>query len=137
MNKLIKKKLNKKGFTLIELITVIAIVAILAVIGIPEISGFVGKAQEAAANNNLALLIRQAEKMIIEDEIYGTTYIIPQDSPTSMPDALLKACGLSGKFKHGETDMSIAMNSSTGALTVKKAALKMYGKWYYWQARIK
>ncbi|MGI6570282.1 MAG: type IV pilin protein [Caldicoprobacterales bacterium] len=36
MNKIFRKKLNKKGFTLIELIVVIAILGILAVIAIPR-----------------------------------------------------------------------------------------------------
>lgn len=40
MNKLMKKHLNKKGFTLIELIVVIAILAILAAIAIPAYSNY-------------------------------------------------------------------------------------------------
>ena len=47
-----KKLLNKKGFTLIELIVVIAILAILAMILIPSLTGYIAKATEAkdAAN---------------------------------------------------------------------------------------
>lgn len=132
MNKLIKKKLNKKGFTLIELITVIAIVAILAVIGIPEIAGQVGKAQQAAANNNLALIVRQTEKMIIEDEIYGTKVIDVNDGDMPIPDAVLKACGLSGKLD--KSAMSIG-KTSDGAYTVEKAILEMHGKTATWYRR--
>jgi prepilin-type N-terminal cleavage/methylation domain-containing protein len=44
-----KKILNKKGFTLIELIVVIAILAILALILVPSITGYIAKA-EAAKN---------------------------------------------------------------------------------------
>jgi len=46
------KKLNKKGFTLIELIVVIAILAILALILIPSLTGYIAKATNAkdAAN---------------------------------------------------------------------------------------
>ena len=47
-----KKLLNKKGFTLIELIVVIAILAILAMILIPSLTGYIAKATNAknAAN---------------------------------------------------------------------------------------
>ena len=46
------KKLNKKGFTLIELIVVIGILAVLAVILIPSISSYVGEAREARNTAN-------------------------------------------------------------------------------------
>jgi len=42
-----KKRLNKKGFTLIELIVVIAILAILAAILIPSLTGYIQKANDA------------------------------------------------------------------------------------------
>ncbi len=47
-----KKLLNKKGFTLIELIVVIAILAILALILVPSIAGYISKAQDATNEAN-------------------------------------------------------------------------------------
>lgn len=46
------KKLNKKGFTLIELIVVIAILAILAAILIPAITGYIARATNAKEQAN-------------------------------------------------------------------------------------
>jgi len=46
------KKLNKKGFTLIELIVVIAILAILALILIPSITGYITSATKAKDEAN-------------------------------------------------------------------------------------
>ena len=43
------KKINKKGFTIVELVIVIAVIAILAAVMIPTFSGIVGKANESAA----------------------------------------------------------------------------------------
>ncbi|MBR3840971.1 MAG: prepilin-type N-terminal cleavage/methylation domain-containing protein [Erysipelotrichales bacterium] len=46
------KKLNKKGFTLMELIIVIAIIAVLMLILVPTMGGFVGQAKEEANTAN-------------------------------------------------------------------------------------
>lgn len=43
------KKLNKKGFTIVELVIVIAVIAILAAVMIPTFSGMVEKAEESNA----------------------------------------------------------------------------------------
>ena len=42
------KRMNKKGFTIVELVIVIAVIAILAGVLIPTFSGIVGKAQDSA-----------------------------------------------------------------------------------------
>ena len=47
MKNYLKKKLNKKGFTLIELIVVIAILAILALVLVPSISNYVTEANKS------------------------------------------------------------------------------------------
>lgn len=43
------KKMNKKGFTIVELTIVIAVIAILAAVLIPTFTGVVNKAKESAA----------------------------------------------------------------------------------------
>ncbi len=43
------KKLNKKGFTIVELVIVIAVIAILAAVLIPTFSGVVDKANKSSA----------------------------------------------------------------------------------------
>ena len=53
------KKLNKKGFTLIELIVVIAILAILAAILIPAVTGYISKATNAKDDANCRSLYSQ------------------------------------------------------------------------------
>ena len=84
MFNLMNKRLNKKGFTLIELIVVIAIIAILAVILIPRFTGLIKSANEKAAisdTRNILLAVQalhtQGDPSITATEIQnytGTTF---------------------------------------------------------------
>ncbi|MEF9852921.1 MAG: prepilin-type N-terminal cleavage/methylation domain-containing protein [Hydrogenoanaerobacterium sp.] len=46
MNKIIKKKISKSGFTLVEVIVVLVILAILAAISIPALTGYIDEAKD-------------------------------------------------------------------------------------------
>lgn len=69
----IKKKINKKGFTLIELIVVIAILAILAAIAIPRLGSFRDNAQ-TQADVATARTILSAASMAEADK--GTAFTV-------------------------------------------------------------
>jgi type IV pilus assembly protein PilA len=43
------KKMNKKGFTIVELSIVIAVIAILAAILVPSFSSLIGQSKDTAA----------------------------------------------------------------------------------------
>lgn len=53
------KKMNKKGFTLIEMLVVIAIIAILVAIVIPTVSNATEKAKQATDLANIRSLVAQ------------------------------------------------------------------------------
>jgi len=61
------KKMNKKGFTIVELVIVIAVIAILAAVLIPTFSGVVDKAQESAAKQELVAAYKEAFALAIAD----------------------------------------------------------------------
>jgi prepilin-type N-terminal cleavage/methylation domain-containing protein len=63
------KKLNKKGFTLIELIVVIAILAILAAILIPAVTGYITKATDGKDQANCRSLFSQVTMDVMLDNI--------------------------------------------------------------------
>ena len=66
MFKLMHKKLNKKGFTLAELLVVVAIVAILVAIAIPIFTNSIERAQIATNKANIRSTKAAAIAMILE-----------------------------------------------------------------------
>ena len=53
------RKMNKKGFTIVELVIVIAVIAILSAVLIPTFSGVVAEANETAVKSDAAAAIKQ------------------------------------------------------------------------------
>jgi type IV pilus assembly protein PilA len=63
------KKMNKKGFTIVELVIVIAVIAILAAVLIPTFSGVIEKANQSAAMQNAASLFKEALALDLADGV--------------------------------------------------------------------
>ena len=63
------KKLNKKGFTLTEMIVVIAIIGILAAVLIPSVVIYVNRAKESNDNQLAASMSDEIERYCIESNI--------------------------------------------------------------------
>ena len=61
--------MNKKGFTLIELIGVIIILGILLLISIPAISGVIFESKEGAYANNISSMITEVETLYQEKKL--------------------------------------------------------------------
>ncbi len=65
--------MNKKGFTLIELMIVVAIIGILAAIAIPNFLSYQCKAKQAEAKVNLGNLRTAEEAYRAEQDTYSTS----------------------------------------------------------------
>ena len=68
----LKKKLNKKGFTLAELLIVVAIIAILVAIAIPVFGAQLQKSKDAVENSNKRAAASMASAQYMMDEIDGS-----------------------------------------------------------------
>ncbi len=66
------KKLNKKGFTIVELVIVIAVIAILAAVLIPTFSGVVEKANKSAALQAARSAYVEAKAEVLSDGVINT-----------------------------------------------------------------
>lgn len=90
-----KKLLNKKGFTLIELIVVIAILAILAAILIPSITNYVDRANRAKDAANARATYTEAALEISAGT--GTyTYVDPCVNEGTLTDSDSFTCTIDG-----------------------------------------
>jgi len=92
------KKLNKKGFTLIELIVVIAILAILAMILIPSLTGYIAKATKAKDQANcrsaytkyqLDLAVAASGAAVAAPTVPGATSVTPDPATPVGGDSLV------------------------------------------------
>ena len=63
------KKMNKKGFTIVELVIVIAVIAILAAVLIPTFSGVIEKANQSVAMQYAASLYKEALALDLADGV--------------------------------------------------------------------
>ena len=73
------KKMNKKGFTLIEMLAVIAIIAVLVAIVVPAVGNSTEKAKEAADAANIRSIIAEVTTQgLSEGSAPSQTYTMTQ-----------------------------------------------------------
>ncbi len=82
------KKMNKKGFTLAELLIVVAIIAVLVAIAIPVFSAQLDKAKLATATANARSVYAEYVTACLADSTTGNTASLQ----TSINAAELKDC---------------------------------------------
>ncbi len=87
------KKINKKGFTLIELIVVIAILAVLALLLVPQITGYiqaskdsVGAANARSCYSNLMLQKASKEASLKDVKVEAIANCVWADGSTDGTD---------------------------------------------------
>ncbi len=61
------KKMNKKGFTIVELVIVIAVIAILAAVMIPTFGGIIKKANKSSVEQTATAAYKEAYGLALSD----------------------------------------------------------------------
>ena len=121
-------KMNKKGFTIVELVIVIAVIAILAAVMIPTFSGIVTKANISALEQKVSAGYKEAmAEDLADDGLYNNsfggaanrTYTASNGFIYSFTNASTGACSVDfdldeGETLHGKTGATI----SNGVLTL-------------------
>ena len=64
-----KKKANKKGFTIMEMLIVVAIIAVLAAIAIPTFNGALTKSKEATDVANIRAAYAEMQVKILTEDV--------------------------------------------------------------------
>ena len=99
------KKMNRKGFTLVEMLVVIAIIAILVAVIIPTVSSSTSKAKAATDAANL----RSAK---------AAATISALDGKTSAADLTAEKLGVPANSKYDGGAFSCTVDTTNGGITV-------------------
>ena len=67
------KKMNKKGFTLVEIMIVVAIIGLLAAIGIPSFQKARDNSRAKACVNNLRMIAAGTEQHMMDNNVTAAT----------------------------------------------------------------
>ncbi len=109
------KKMNKKGFTLAELLIVVAIIAVLVAIAIPVFSSQLSKAKAATDAANIRSGYAEIATLVVTGEASDGTYYLQADGTVATADTNLYKCkGASGDL----TDSATAYIGTTAVSTI-------------------
>lgn len=102
------KKMNKKGFTLAELLIVIAIIAVLIAIAIPTFSGALDNAKRQTDHAN----IRSAYSVMQVAKLTGIIENVDHSTETSTITWFMQKDGSFSKETTGRSDYTLKVNGN-------------------------
>ena len=120
MTEKIKSRLmDRKGFTLIELIVVIAIIAILAAVLIPRFTGFTQSAREKATLSDARNIAVAAEALSADGKKFTSGTDVDEGAANPVYTAG-EIMGYMGKATGGELTLTVDANGGITSFSYKK-----------------
>lgn len=113
----IKSRLNKKGFTLVELLIVIAVLGIIAGIGVNQMTGITDTFKVKADKETARIFARQVEVMILAGEVDGDTSVadlnaaLKSDFDSAKPQSL-------GEYAVSEFEITAAAGDTPASASI-------------------
>jgi prepilin-type N-terminal cleavage/methylation domain-containing protein len=111
------KKMNKKGFTLIEMLAVIAIIAVLVSIVIPVVGNATEKAKEAADVANIRSAIAEVTTTALAGETVTPKTVTMTQGVADFATAVESIGGLSANQLTAVEDV-VTANGTTGTVII-------------------
>lgn len=133
MQKLLAKKLNKKGFTLAELLIVVAIIAVLVAIAIPIFTGALEKARLGVHRSNARNLKSMAVTAILADDgleknaekVSGWRVVGTYNFSTQQFS--IKEISATSEAGFGSASVQMGVVAGSNGSIANKASFKMFG----------
>ena len=128
MFKLLNKKKNNKGFTLVELVIVIAILAILVGLLAPQYTKYVEKSRKAADASNMDEMVKVVKVFAADpaNELPAGTYAITISA--SENETTLTATPKKEGATNKETDLKAELTASIPSWATTTTKSKKWGK---------
>ena len=114
------KKLNKKGFTLAELLVVVAIIGVLVAISIPIFTSQLEKSRDAVTLSNIRAAYAQAQTAYLTGSDDGTD--VKYTAKTATTDATVVVKNVEAKGQSGSIDNFDQLPFADKAAGLKDAA---------------
>ena len=120
------KKMNKKGFTLIEMLVVIAIIAVLVAIVIPTVGNATEKAKEAADAANIRAAIAEVTTNALGNGTAEDVTVTMTQKDTFVIDDLTNIGGFPKSAFESKSSVTISWDDTNDCILVDNKTVEQY-----------